>query len=91
MPVCVYSFHPLVLAELNRLLAAGRVAPISYKLETDHIIDLKKLVVPAASAYVVEANARRRATEAIVEEIFSRRPGARLLVVAERFEEWVTR
>jgi DNA-binding NarL/FixJ family response regulator len=83
----VYSFHPLVLAELNRLLAAGGVPPLSYKLETDHIIDLKKLVVPAASAYVVEANARRRATEAIVEEIFSRRPEARLLVVAERFEE----
>jgi DNA-binding NarL/FixJ family response regulator len=87
LPVCVYSFHPLVLAELNRLLAAGVVPPLSYKLETDHIVDLKKLVVPAASAYVVEANARRRATEAIVEEIFSRRPEARLLVVAERFEE----
>jgi len=87
LPVCVYSFHPLVLAELNRLLAAGGDPPLSYKLETDHIVDLKKLVVPAASAYVVEANARRRATEAIVEEIFSRRPEARLLVVAERFEE----
>jgi DNA-binding NarL/FixJ family response regulator len=83
----VYSFHPLVLAELDRLLAAGGVSPLSYKLETDHVVDLKKLVVPPASAYVVEANARRRATEAIVGEIFSRRPEARLLVVAERFEE----
>ena len=83
----MYSFHPLVLAELNRLLAADGSLPLTYRLDADQIIDLKKLVVPRAAAYVIEANARSRATHAIVEEILLRRSKARLLIVAERFDE----
>ena len=43
--------------------------------------------MPSARAYIVEANARRDATQVVVGEILSRRPSARLLVVAEEFEE----
>ena len=86
-PVCLYSFHPLVLSELQRLIADEGAAHEAHKLEPGQVSDLSRLPVPPASAYVIEANARSRATEAIVEEILSRFPEGRLLVVAEKFEE----
>lgn len=86
-PVCLYSFHPLVLAELQRIIEDQGPPPETHRLEPGLVSDLSRLPVPPASAYVVEANARSRATEAIVEEIFVRYPEARLLVVAEKFEE----
>src|SRR5215471_14669042 len=86
-PVCLYSFHPLVLSELQRLIADEGAAHEAHKLEPGQVSDLSRLPVPPACAYVIEANARNRATEAIVEEILSRFPEGRLLVVAEKFEE----
>lgn len=86
-PVCVYSFHPLVLSELQRLIGDRGVVPETQRLDPAQVSDLASLRVPAASAYVIEANARNRATEAIVEEILSRFPDARMLVVAEKFDE----
>jgi DNA-binding NarL/FixJ family response regulator len=86
-PVCVYSFHPLVLSELQRLISEHDAVPETQRLDPAQVSDLSSLPVPAASAYVIEANARNRATEAIVEEVLSRYPEARLLVVAEKFDE----
>jgi len=84
--VCVYSFHPLVLAQFERLcqnhfeLTAVRLDPAQGSAPRD-------LSVPAARAYVVEANARKPATCAIIEDVVARRAGARVLVVAEAFDE----
>jgi len=86
-PVCLYSFHPLVLSELERLIADQGATYEAHRLEPGQVSDLSRLPVPPASAYVIEANARSRATEAIVEEILIRFPDARLVVVAEKFEE----
>ena len=86
-PVCLYSFHPLVLSELERLIADQGATYEAHRLEPGQVSDLSRLPVPPASGYVIEANARGRATEAIVEEILSRFPEARLVVVAEKFEE----
>ena len=85
--VCVYSFHPLVLAELERILAENGISAASYRLDTERIASLHELPVPPAGAYLVEANGRRRATQAVVGEIVRRNPNARLLVVAEEYEE----
>jgi DNA-binding NarL/FixJ family response regulator len=85
--VCVYSFHPLVLGELERIFADHGIVPECYRLDSSHLLALGDLPVPSASAYLVEANGRRRATQAIIAEIVSRHPDARLLVVAEEFEE----
>jgi DNA-binding NarL/FixJ family response regulator len=86
-PVCVYSFHPLVLSELQRLIEEHGAVPETQRLDPLQVADLASLTVPPAAAYVIEANTRNRATEAIVEEILSRYPDARLLVVAEKFDE----
>jgi two-component system, NarL family, response regulator DevR len=76
-----------VLAELCRLLEDGSFQTRSHRLEPSSMSELDRLTVAPASAHVVEANARNRATKVIVEEILSRRPDARLLVVAERFDD----
>jgi DNA-binding NarL/FixJ family response regulator len=86
-PVCLYSFHPLVLAELERLIAERGEPFESHRLDPGQIANLASVRVPPARAYVVEANARQRALEAIVEEILARVPGSRIVVVAEKFEE----
>ncbi len=86
-PVCVYSFHPLVLSELQRLIEEHGAVPETQRLDPAQVSDLARLPVPPAAAYVIEANTRNRATEAIVEEILSRYPDARMVVVAEKFDE----
>lgn len=85
--VCIYSFHPLVLSELQRLIEAHGAIPDTQRLDSASVSDPRRLHVPPAAAYVIEANARNRATEAIVEEILARFSEARLLVVAEKFDE----
>jgi DNA-binding NarL/FixJ family response regulator len=85
--VCVYSFHPLVLAELERIFADHGIAPDCYRLDSSQLLALAELPVPQASAYLVEANGRRRATQAVVAEIAGRHSEARILVVAENFDE----
>jgi DNA-binding NarL/FixJ family response regulator len=56
-------------------------------MEPSRLSALEQLPVLPAAVHVVEANARNRATKVIVEQILSRRPEARLLVVAERFDD----
>lgn len=85
--VCIYSFRPLVLAELERLISDSGSRPYAHHLESEQFSNLANLPVPAASAYVLEADVRGQATHAIVEEILARNAAARLLVVAERFGE----
>lgn len=85
--VALYSFHPLVLAELCRLLQENGCQARAHRLEPSRLSALNEIPVLPAAAHVVEANARNRATKVIVEEILSRRPDARLLVVAERFDD----
>jgi len=85
--IALYSFHPLVLAELCRLLEESGFLTRTHRLEPSRLSELDQMPVAPAAAHVVEANARNRATKVIVEEILSRRPEARLLVVAERFDD----
>jgi len=85
--VALYSFHPLVLAELCRLLEESGCQARAHRMEPSRLSALDQLPVLPASVHVVEANARNRATKVIVEQILSRRPDARLLVVAERFDD----
>jgi NarL family two-component system response regulator LiaR len=56
-------------------------------MEPSRLSALEQLPVLPAAVHVVEANARNRATKVIVEQILSRRPEARLLIVAERFDD----
>lgn len=85
--VCVYSFHPLVLKELERAFAECGASAQTHRLDVARLSDLASLPVPDSDVYILEANGRKRATELVVGEILTRRPDARLLVVAEDFEE----
>jgi DNA-binding NarL/FixJ family response regulator len=85
--VCTYSFHPLVLSELDRMIAEAGLSCESHRLDAEQISQLAGLPVPRASTYIIEANTRSRATAAVLEEVLFREPSARLLVIAEQFDE----
>ena len=85
LKVCVLSPHPLVLAEFSRVLAGPGFHLISHQLDSMLGPDLRRLVVPRALVYVVDAHASQPATAALLTNILERWPGARLLVVAEKF------
>ncbi len=53
----------------------------------NRIPDFENVVVPRASAYVVEAHPQLPVTEAVVTGIHARQPTARILVLAERFAD----
>jgi DNA-binding NarL/FixJ family response regulator len=85
--VCLLSSHPMVLAELERLLA-----PVSFKVQVRRLGSalapgLERLSLPRARAYVIDAHAPHQATEVLIAGIRERYPQARQLVVAEKFNE----
>ncbi len=85
--VCLLAFHPLVLSEFQRLLDNETLAVHPKRLEADLIADPAKLNVPRAAVYVVESHGHRPTTEALVVAVLGRQPGARLVVVAENFDQ----
>lgn len=87
--VCLLAFHPLVLSEFERLLVDHPLSVATRRLEPDLIADPSKLVVPKASAYVLESHAHRPTTETLALGVLSRNPTARVLVVAEKFDQSV--
>jgi DNA-binding NarL/FixJ family response regulator len=85
--VCLLAFHPLVLSEFQRLLDNETLAVNPKRLEADLIADPAKLNVPRAAVYVVESHGHRPTTEALVVAVLGRQPGARVVVVAENFDQ----
>jgi two-component system, NarL family, response regulator LiaR len=85
VPVCLLSPHPLVLAEFERVLAAPTFKLISRSLDSTLGPDLRKLVLPRAQVFVVDANMARPATGALLANILEKFPAARILVIAEKY------
>src|ERR1700693_4317706 len=86
LKVCILSPHPLVLAEFSRALSGSEFDLTTRQLESTLGPDLRKVTVPHASVYVVDAaHASQPATAALIANILETSPGARLLVVAEQF------
>jgi len=86
LKVCVLSPHPLVLAEFSRALDGSDFDVTTRQLETTLGPELRKLVVPRATVYVVDAaHASQPATAALIANILENSPSAKLLVVAEQF------
>lgn len=84
--VCLLSQHPLVLEELRRSLSRARVHLIAQRVIPPTAIDAKRIRVPRADVYVIDAHAPRPATHALVAAIQGRR-GSHLLFVAEKFDK----
>lgn len=87
LTVCLLSHHPLVLTEFQRLLAHPRFRLQPRRLESLLSPDLRRLPLPRAPVYVVDADAPRPSLEGLVAGILERFPHSRLLVVGERFTE----
>jgi DNA-binding NarL/FixJ family response regulator len=85
--VCLISQHPLVLEELRRGLSDSGFQLISLRSVAPTAIDARRIKVPPAAVYVVDAHAPRPATEAVVAAIRARRAESHLLFVAEKFEK----
>ena len=87
MTVCLLSHHPVVLGEFERALSAPGFRSVLRQLDSTLAPDLRRVAVPRAGVYVVDAHAARPATEALITNILERFPDARLLVVADKFSE----
>jgi DNA-binding NarL/FixJ family response regulator len=85
--VCLLSPHPLVLGEFQRVLSRPGFQLIARQLDSTLAPDLRRLAVPRASIYVVDAHAARPATSALIANILERHPAARLLVVGDKFND----
>lgn len=84
MPVCLLSPHPLVLGEFERVLAGSQFKLIPRLLESSLGPDLRRMSVPKAGVFVVDAHVARAAAGALLSNILEQHPQARILVVAEK-------
>jgi DNA-binding NarL/FixJ family response regulator len=85
--VCLLSPHPMVLDEFKRLLDGSGMQLTTRVLESMLAPDLRNLEIPRATVYVVDAHAARQATGALLSNILTKNPNARLLVVGEKVRE----
>ncbi|HYL10248.1 MAG TPA: response regulator transcription factor [Candidatus Acidoferrales bacterium] len=84
LSVCLLSPHPLVLGEFERVLAKPAFEVIAKQIESTLPPDMRKLTIPRAQIFVVDAHAARQATGALITNILERYPTARLIVVADK-------
>src|SRR5271157_2319443 len=61
--VCILSPHPVVLSELERLLAKAQFNVGVKQLESTLAPDLRNLEVPKAQVYVIDAHAAKPRSE----------------------------
>lgn len=85
--VCILSPHPMVLEEFRNLLPDKNFHLQARLLETNLAPDLRKLPVPRASIYVVDAHGARQSAVALLSNILEHYPSARLLVVDHKYNE----
>jgi DNA-binding NarL/FixJ family response regulator len=75
----------MVLADFSRILEESGYRLILRHLESMLAPDLRRLSIPKALLYVVDAHASPPATAALMTNVFEQSPGARVLVVGEKF------
>ncbi len=86
LKVCLLSPHPLVLAELERLLSPSLYHVMSKRLESSLASDLRRMALPRAFLYLVDAYPSRPSF-ALLADIRDSFPSARVVAVAEKFNE----
>jgi two-component system nitrate/nitrite response regulator NarL len=90
LAVCLVSPHPLVLSEFQRLLTKPGLKLISCQLESTLAPDLRRLELPPAAVYVLDAHAARPATGALISNILEHHAAARVIVVGDDFTEAIS-
>lgn len=85
--VCLCWFHPLVLADFRRVLSGNGLRVCERRLDPAAIRDHAMPRLPKASVYLLEGQPDGAWTVSAVAWLLGRRPGARLIVVAEGFDQ----
>ncbi len=79
--------HPLVLPQFEQLISDNGYRLLARRLEANRIPNFENLPVPRAAVQIVEAHQHLAATESVVTGIHARQPSARIIVLAERFND----
>ena len=87
LQVCILSPHPLVLTEFSRALEGSSFHVVGQQLETSLGPELRKLELPRALVYVLDAHVSHPATAALIANILEHSATARILLVAEKFSQ----
>lgn len=87
LTVCLVSHHPVALEGFGRALEPMGCPVEKFPLESQLGPDLAQVELPEASVYVLDSLATARATEALVGGIRKRNRRARIVVLAESFDE----
>jgi len=87
LSVCLLSAHPLVLDEFEKVLNRQAFHIVTRQLETSLAPELRRIPVPKAAIYVLDAHSSQQATAALISNILEQTPGARLIVVGEKFSD----
>jgi len=85
--VGLFWCHPLVLPQFEQLISDNGYRLLARRLEANRIPNFENLPVPRAAVQIVEAHQHLAATEAVVTGIHARQPSARIIVLAERFND----
>jgi DNA-binding NarL/FixJ family response regulator len=85
LKVCILSPHPMVLAEFSRVLSPPVFQALTPHLDSMLWPELKRLALPRAPVYVVDACGSKHATAVLIANVLERSPSARLLIVSEKF------
>lgn len=85
--VCLFSLHPLLASESQRLLSRKEFRLMAVREEAVAGAPADSFAIPRAAVYIVEAQPNREVTHSIVSAIRFRYPKGRILVVAEKFDE----
>jgi len=86
LKVCLLSPHPLVLTEFTKLLANSSYRVKAKHIESHFTSDFHRLAFPRCPLYVVDDYAPPTAA-LLVAQILERYPDARVIAVAESFDE----
>jgi DNA-binding NarL/FixJ family response regulator len=85
--ICLLSHHPLVLQDFTRVLSSQRFRIQAHQLDSTLAPEMRHMRLPRAAIYVVDASMPRPAVDALIGGILEHFPGARVIVVAEKFAE----
>jgi DNA-binding NarL/FixJ family response regulator len=85
--VCLISSHPLVLENFQRLLARRGFPLQGRQIRATKMAELRAMRIPRAQLFLVDVGAAPQLADKLVSTILSRRPGARVIMLGERFSE----
>jgi DNA-binding NarL/FixJ family response regulator len=87
LSACLVSPHPLVLERLTRLLSTCGVSVEAERLDFSMAPRMRLSSADRSALYVIDACLPRPATEGLVRDILGETPSARIIIVAETFDE----